>query len=197
MGENVKSLALGAAGGLLAALMILAGFIIARANIDGAGPGDWLNFAGVIVGVVLTVGAAKAIDVVNAYAKDQRRKRITHMATQTVAVGFGTLHLAEPDQFLGLTGALPAMWNVASASLNDLPELEFHEQAIIHLCRSNIDADLQPFVEFVGWAHAFPDKTDEIRMRAGLIGRNVYDIMNVIEPWQGKARKPKLKKVAQ
>jgi hypothetical protein len=43
--------------GGLTGLFVVAGYLCIRATLDGAGPGDWLQFAGSIAGVLLTVAA--------------------------------------------------------------------------------------------------------------------------------------------
>lgn len=58
----MKSIAQSAAGGLIAGSLVLAAYLLATANMNGADGGDWLAFAGVVVGVVATISASIAID---------------------------------------------------------------------------------------------------------------------------------------
>jgi hypothetical protein len=50
--RGAEALAGGAAG-----LAVVAAYIVLRSLVEGAGAGDWLNFAGVVLGVGLTVAA--------------------------------------------------------------------------------------------------------------------------------------------
>lgn len=58
----MKSIAQSAAGGLIAGSLVLAAYLLATANMNSADGGDWLAFAGVVVGVVATISASIAID---------------------------------------------------------------------------------------------------------------------------------------
>lgn len=62
MKTSWKGIGEGAIGGAIVGVALLTVGIIGNAAIEGATPGEWLNFAAVIVGVVLTIGGARLIE---------------------------------------------------------------------------------------------------------------------------------------
>jgi hypothetical protein len=71
----LKDIGLGAAGGAASGSALIAGFLIMRAHYRGATDGEWLNFAGVIVGVGLTVAVAKGISMIEHATRVAQKKR--------------------------------------------------------------------------------------------------------------------------
>src|SRR3546814_6414021 len=60
--EYLKRVGEGALGGLISGTILLAAYLLATANMNGADGGDWLAFAGVVVGVGATITGTLAID---------------------------------------------------------------------------------------------------------------------------------------
>src|SRR3546814_8987947 len=60
--EYLKRVGEGALGGLISGAILLAAYLLATANMNGADGGDWLAFAGVVVGVGATITGTLAID---------------------------------------------------------------------------------------------------------------------------------------
>lgn len=62
LADNLTRIGQGAAGGLIAGSLVLAAYLLATANMNGADGSDWLAFAGVVVGVAATITGTLAID---------------------------------------------------------------------------------------------------------------------------------------
>lgn len=62
LADNLARIGQGAAGGLIAGSLVLATYLLATARMNGADGGDWLAFAGVVVGVAATISASITID---------------------------------------------------------------------------------------------------------------------------------------
>ena len=62
MRGDLKGIAQGAGGGVLAGAAVLATYIVATANARGANGGDWLAFAGVFFGVAFTIAGTLSVD---------------------------------------------------------------------------------------------------------------------------------------
>lgn len=62
MAISLKGVGIGALGGLVSSLVVIALYIVATANAAGADAGDWLSFAGVVVGVAITILGTLSVD---------------------------------------------------------------------------------------------------------------------------------------
>lgn len=82
MEGKFKGIAEGIGGGLVAGALVLAVYFLISANATGADGGDWLNFAGVIFGVMATVGGAMAIERISERRRHKRAVRNLRPALQ-------------------------------------------------------------------------------------------------------------------
>jgi hypothetical protein len=74
LSERLKRIGEGVAGGLISGSVLLTVYLLATANMNGADGGDWLAFAGVVVGVGATIMGTLAIE--------QLKQRSAHKAAK-------------------------------------------------------------------------------------------------------------------
>lgn len=125
---------------LFGALFAIACYLTLRAWLAGAKDSDWLNFAGVIFGVTLTIGGTKAIDALLNEARRGRQRRDFTLAVRAVAAGLMKCAEAPTPQDLVLhVSAVSSLWRVAVTTINQLPDLDFTHRAAIGVMQDGME----------------------------------------------------------
>lgn len=124
---------------LFGALFAIACYLTLRAWLAGAGDADWLNFAGVIFGVALTIGGTKAIDALREQAREKKQRDDFTLAVRSVAMGLLKCAEAEtPDVLFRQALATQSLWRVVAATIDQLPDLDFNHRAKIGIMQDGL-----------------------------------------------------------
>ncbi len=125
--------------GGITGLTVVAVYIVVRSVGSNIEAKDWLAFAGVIIGVMLTLGATKLVDWIISEAAERRRKREFILAVRSVATGLTDITNANPDEIHNLAIVAHSLWHVASPLADTLQDLDFEHRAKIGLARIAMD----------------------------------------------------------
>ncbi|WP_066812302.1 hypothetical protein [Sphingomonas asaccharolytica] len=134
---------------LFGALVAIACYLTLRAWLAGTKDSDWLNFAGVIFGVALTIGGTKAVDALLNYTRKMRQRHDFTIAVRAIASGL--LKCAEataPDVLFLQASAVQSLWRVAVVTIDRLPDLDFDHRAKIGIMQDGLDVMIPQLVGY-------------------------------------------------
>lgn len=158
---------------LFGALVAIACYLALRAWLAGTKDADWLNFAGVIFGVVLTIGGTKGADALLNYTRKKRQRHDFTIAVRAIASGL--LKCAEataPDALFLQASAVQSLWRVAVATIDQLPDLDFDHRAKIGVMQDGLEVMIPQLVGYsqiaIGTNPGMLDSAKQIAANAGL-----------------------------
>ncbi len=158
---------------LFGALVAIAWYLTLRAWLAGTKDSDWLNFAGVIFGVALTIGGTKAVDALLNYSRKRRQRHDFTIAVRATATGL--LECADataPNALLLQASAVQSLWRVAGATIDQLPDLDFDHRAKIGVMQDGLDVMIPQLVSYsqlaAGTNPGMFDTAKQIATSAGL-----------------------------
>lgn len=168
---------------LFGALFAIACYLTLRAWLAGTKDSDWLNFAGVIFGVALTIGGTKVVD---ALLNDARKKRQRHDFTLAVrAIAMGLLKCTEaatPAALFLQASAVHSLWRVAVVTIDQLPDLDFQHRAAIGVMQEGLDTMIPQMVGYSQLATTTnPGMFDEAKKIATNAAATVLPVTELFE----------------
>lgn len=173
---NWKGRATEALVGGIAGLAVVAIYIVARSTVSNIEAKDWLAFAGVIIGVILTIGATKLVDWVLNDAAERRRQRDFTLAVRSVAMGLADMAAAEPARLPDLGRATYSLWRVAMPLFDALQDLDFEHRTAIGLAQMTLEDCMPGLASNASLVATNPGLAPDVRAGAANLCRNVLPV---------------------
>lgn len=168
---------------LFGALVAIASYLTLRAWLAGTKDSDWLNFAGVIFGVALTIGGTKAVDALLNYTRKKQQRRDFTIAVR--AITSGLLKCAEataPEALFLQASAVQSLWRVARATIDQLPDLDFDHRAKIGVMQDALDVMIPQLVGYSQIASGTnPGMLDPAKQIAASAGLTILPVTELFE----------------
>jgi len=168
---------------LAGSLVAIAAILTLRAWLAGAKDTDWLNFAGIIFGVALTIGGTKAVEALWEQARRRRRERDFNVAVRAIALCLAECAEAPTADFLFTRSmTLQSLWRVAAASIDQLPDLDFDHRAKIGIMQDGMDSMVPQLTSYALIATTTNpglfEQAKDMASNAGLMVLPVTEILN-------------------
>ena len=173
--------ALEAAVGGASGLIVVAIFIVTRAWLHGVSDGDWLQFAGVIIGVALTITGAKLVDEVGSRARRARCKHDFTLAVRAVATGLARMTDGPAEQLTVTSISVASLWRTAEAMIDGLPDLPFEQRALIGNTRDALSFSLPNLSSNAMLIATNPGLVQTVREGAASLGLVVLPLTELFE----------------
>lgn len=175
------------------ALFAIACYLTLRAILAETSDADWLDFAGVIFGVALTIGGTKAVDAVRDKAREKRQKDDFTLAVRSVSMGL--LKCAEattPEALFKEALATQSLWRVAAATIDQLPDLDFDHRAKIGVMQDGLGIMIPQLSDYSQLANTSNlglfDTAKQIARSAGMTVLPVTELFGNPSPTRSRHR---------
>lgn len=164
------------AGGITG-LVIVCTYITARAYSEGAEAGDWLAFAGALIGVTGAIAVVTVIPLYKTYRSDNHAKTLMRDAAKDILNGLDLDGEDDSEGAMRKWAAVP----IARDSLNDgsyrVSRLDSHQQRLLGTIRNSI-------AELEIWLRSGPDRFDPLQFgfeksdEKNLLKTNINDFID-------------------
>ena len=120
-------------------LLVVASYIVLRSLADGAGPGDWLNFAGVIFGVALTIAGTLIVTAI-AKALSEKEKRAQFIrAVKSLGYACQKASLLDRQELILHGQIMEQLWRGALVAISALPNERYDEIVSGNIFKDGMD----------------------------------------------------------